>query len=55
MTIPTDFNELVVTAVMPAYNEEATIEAALRRLREAPLRIGTVCVHNASQDRTAGD
>jgi len=52
MTIPTDFNELVVTAVMPAYNEEATIEAAVRRLREAPLRIEIVCVNDASTDRT---
>ena len=52
MTIPTDFNELVVTAVMPAYNEEATIEAAIRRLREAPLRIEIVCVNDASTDRT---
>jgi len=52
VTIPTDFNELVVTAVMPAYNEEATIEAALRRLREAPLRIEIVCVNDASTDRT---
>ena len=37
---------------MPAYNEEATIEAALRRLREAPLRIEIVCVNDASTDRT---
>ncbi|OGU07982.1 MAG: glycosyl transferase [Gemmatimonadetes bacterium RBG_16_66_8] len=37
---------------MPAYNEEATIEAALRRLREEPLRIEIVCVNDASTDRT---
>jgi len=52
MTIPTDFNDILVSAVMPAYNEEATIESAVRRLREAPLRIEIVCVNDASTDRT---
>ena len=52
MTIPTDSNDLLVSAVMPAFNEEATIEAAIRRLRAAPLRIEIVCVNDASTDRT---
>ncbi|HXV86531.1 MAG TPA: glycosyltransferase family 2 protein [Gemmatimonadales bacterium] len=51
-SIPTDFNEILVSAVMPVYNEEATIEAALRRLRDAPLRLEIVCVNDASGDRS---
>jgi glycosyltransferase involved in cell wall biosynthesis len=50
--IPSDWNDLVISAVMPAYNEERTIEAAVTRLREAPLRIEIICVNDASRDRT---
>lgn len=52
MTIPSDFNDILVSTVMPAYNEEATVEAAIRRLRQAPLRTEIVCVNDASTDRT---
>jgi glycosyltransferase involved in cell wall biosynthesis len=52
MTIPTDFNDIVVSAIMPAYNEETTVEQAVRRLREAPLRVEIVCVNDASTDAT---
>jgi glycosyltransferase involved in cell wall biosynthesis len=52
MTVPADYNDILVSAVMPAYNEEATVEAAVRRLREAPLRTEVVCVNDASTDRT---
>jgi glycosyltransferase involved in cell wall biosynthesis len=52
MTIPTDFNDIVVSAIMPAYNEEATVEQAVRRLHEAPLRVEIVCINDASTDAT---
>lgn len=52
MTVPADYKDILVSAVMPAYNEEATVEAAVRRLREAPLRTEVVCVNDASTDRT---
>jgi glycosyltransferase involved in cell wall biosynthesis len=52
MTLPADYHDILVSAVMPAYNEEATVEAAVRRLREAPLRTEVVCVNDASTDRT---
>lgn len=52
MTFPADYNDILVSAVMPAYNEEATVEAAIRRLREAPLRTEVICVNDASTDRT---
>jgi glycosyltransferase involved in cell wall biosynthesis len=52
MTVPSDRNDLLLSAVMPAFNEEATIEAAVQRLRAAPLRTEIVCVNDASTDRT---
>ena len=50
--VPRDWNDLLLSAVMPAYNEEQTVEAAVRRLREAPLHIEIVCVDDASRDGT---
>jgi glycosyltransferase involved in cell wall biosynthesis len=51
-SLPRDRAALVVTAVMPAYNEEATIEAAIRKVRQVPLRIELVVVDDASTDGT---
>jgi glycosyltransferase involved in cell wall biosynthesis len=39
---------------MPAYNEEARIEEAIRQLREVPLNIELVVVNDGSVDGTAG-
>ncbi len=50
--LPADWNDLVVTAVVPAYNEEETVEAAIRRIREVPLRVEIVTVNDASLDKT---
>jgi glycosyltransferase involved in cell wall biosynthesis len=50
--LPADWNDLVVSAVVPAYNEEGTIEQSLRRLRDVPLKVEIVCVNDASADRT---
>ncbi len=50
--LPADTDELIVSAVMPAYNEADTIEAAVRRVREVPLNIEIVAVNDASKDRT---
>src|SRR6266550_2310608 len=38
--------------VVPAYNEAATIEAALRRLKQVPLRLEVIAVNDASTDGT---
>jgi glycosyltransferase involved in cell wall biosynthesis len=37
---------------MPAYDEEATVEQAVRRLQDVPLRLEVICVNDASTDRT---
>jgi glycosyltransferase involved in cell wall biosynthesis len=38
--------------VVPAYNESATVEAVVRRLRELPLRLEVIAVDDASADGT---
>lgn len=50
--LPQDRASVLVSAIMPAYNEEATIEDAVRRVRAVPLRIEIVAVDDASRDRT---
>ena len=52
MNIPTDWNDLVVTAVVPVYNEETTVKAVIERLHEVPLRIEIVAVNDGSSDGT---
>lgn len=51
--LPSDWNDLVISAIMPAYNEEATIEMAVRALQEVPLNIELVVVNDGSVDGTA--
>jgi glycosyltransferase involved in cell wall biosynthesis len=50
--LPPDWNDLVVSAIVPAYNEEATIEASLRRLKDVPLKVEVVAVNDGSTDAT---
>lgn len=42
----------MLSVVVPAYNEAATIEAALRQLRQVPLRLEVIAVDDASTDGT---
>jgi glycosyltransferase involved in cell wall biosynthesis len=50
--LPASVDDIVVSAVMPAYNEAETIERSVRRVREVALRIEIVAVNDASRDRT---
>ena len=43
---------LLLTVIVPAYNEVATVEIALRRLREVPLRLEIIVVNDSSTDGT---
>lgn len=54
MTRPRDASPagLVLSVVVPAYNESATVEAVVRRLRELPLRLEVIAVDDASTDGT---
>jgi glycosyltransferase involved in cell wall biosynthesis len=49
VTVPAD---LVLSVIVPAYNEAPTIEAVVRRLREIPLRLEIIAVNDASTDGT---
>ena len=44
--------ELRLSVVMPIYNEAATVERSIRRVRAVPLDIELVCVNDASSDGT---
>jgi len=52
VTKPVLPNELVLSVVVPAFNEAETIEAVLRRLRQVPLRLEVIAVDDASTDGT---
>jgi glycosyltransferase involved in cell wall biosynthesis len=43
---------LLLSVVMPAYNEADTVEAALKRVRAVPLRVEIIVVNDASTDGT---
>ena len=43
---------LRLSVIVPAYNEAATIEIALRRIREVSLRLEVIVVNDASTDGT---
>jgi glycosyltransferase involved in cell wall biosynthesis len=44
--------DLLLTVVVPAYNEAATVEHVIRRLRGVPLRLEIIAVNDASTDTT---
>jgi len=44
--------DLLLTVIVPAYNEAATVEIALRRIREVALRLEIIAVNDASTDGT---
>ena len=43
---------LLVSVIVPAYNEAATVETALRRVRQVALRLEIIAVNDASTDGT---
>src|SRR5919109_3938129 len=43
---------LLLSVIVPAYNEAGTIETALRRVRSVPLRVEIIAVNDASTDGT---
>jgi glycosyltransferase involved in cell wall biosynthesis len=52
MSFPSDWNDILLTAILPAYNERDTVEAVVNRLHEVPLRIEIVAVDDCSTDDT---
>jgi len=45
-------NDLVLSVIVPAYNEAATIASLVRLVREVPLKIEVIAVNDASTDGT---
>jgi len=45
-------NELVVSVIVPAYNEATTIDAVIQRLRQVPIKLEIIAVDDASTDGT---
>lgn len=46
------WNRVVLSVVIPVYNEAATVEALLRRVRELPLTLEVIVVDDGSSDGT---
>jgi glycosyltransferase involved in cell wall biosynthesis len=52
MSIPSDWNDIVVSAIVPVYNEATTVKAVVERLQEVPLHIEIVAINDGSSDGT---
>jgi glycosyltransferase involved in cell wall biosynthesis len=52
MTVPQDWNDIRLTAIVPVYNEEATVEEVVKRLHQVPLEVEIVAVDDGSSDGT---
>jgi glycosyltransferase involved in cell wall biosynthesis len=52
MNLPADWNDLILTAIVPVYNEEATLEVSVGRIRDVPLNVEIVAVNDGSTDAT---
>jgi glycosyltransferase involved in cell wall biosynthesis len=52
MTAPDRDDDVVLSVIVPAFNEEATIATVAHRLRELPLRLEVIAVNDASTDGT---
>jgi glycosyltransferase involved in cell wall biosynthesis len=50
MSMPSDWNDLVLTAIMPVFNEAATLEVAVKRIRDVPLNVEIVAINDGSSD-----
>src|SRR5438034_10735873 len=45
-------DDVLLSVIVAAYNEAATIEATLRQLKHVPLRVEVIAVNDASTDGT---
>lgn len=52
MTVERRSPNLLLSVIVPAYNEAATVDVALRRIRQVPLRLEIIAVNDASTDGT---
>ena len=52
MSIPSDWNDIVVSAIVPVYNEATTVKAVVERLQKVPLHVEIVAINDGSSDGT---
>ena len=52
MSIPSDWNDIVISAIVPVYNEATTVKAVVERLQEVPLHVEIVAINDGSSDGT---
>ena len=52
MSIPYDWNDIVVSAIVPVYNEATTVKVVVERLQEVPLHVEIVAINDGSSDGT---
>ncbi len=52
MSIPSDWNDILVSAIVPVYNEATTVKAVVERLQEVPLHVEIVAINDGSSDET---
>jgi glycosyltransferase involved in cell wall biosynthesis len=51
-SVPDSGSQVLLTVIVPAYNEAGTVEIVARRLRELPLHLEIIAVNDASSDDT---
>lgn len=52
MTLPADWNDVVLSMLIPAYNEEDVVRQSIARLQEVPITLEVIVVNDGSTDRT---
>jgi glycosyltransferase involved in cell wall biosynthesis len=50
--VPQDWNQLLLSVIVPAYNEGGTVETVIQRLREVPLTLEIIAINDGSSDGT---
>jgi glycosyltransferase involved in cell wall biosynthesis len=50
MNVPSNWHDLVISAIVPVYNEVDTLEQVIERLHQVPLKIEIVAVNDGSTD-----
>ena len=52
MKLPRRWEDVLLSVIVPAYNEEPVIRESIERLREVPLKLEIIVVDDGSVDRT---
>lgn len=50
--VPRNRDDIILSVIMAAYNEEATIDEAVQRVQTVPLQIELIAIDDCSTDRT---